>query len=306
MEQKQSSTPYYRLIADSGSTKTDWVLLAGETQACQCRTQGINPFHQSAEEIAGVLRDELLPQLPPGVAVSEVAFYGSGLRPELQPQMRQLLEEAFPGAAVQAEGDLLGAARAVCGHAEGIACILGTGANSGLYDGRSIVMNTPPMGYILGDEGSGAVLGRLFLNLIFKDPTMADLRDAFLAEYQLTLADIIDRVYRQPLANRWLASLSPFVRRHLDREAVRRLVVDNFRQFFRRNLTAYGRPDLAVGFVGSVAFHFRRELEEAAEAEGFRVGMVLQCPLEGLAASSRTSAASSCRISSRTDGSCTT
>ncbi len=284
-----TTTPYCRLIADSGSTKTDWVLLAGEAQTCRCRTQGINPFHQSAETIAAVLRDELLPALPLGTAVEQVAFYGSGLRPELQPLMRQLLGDVFPGAAVQAEGDLLGAARAVCGHAEGVACILGTGANSGLYDGQRIVMNTPPLGYVLGDEGSGAVLGRGFLNLLFKDPTMADLRDAFLAEHRLTLPDIIDRVYRQPLANRWLASLAPFVRHHLDREAVRTLVTDNFRQFFRRNLTAYGRPDLPVGFVGSVAFHFRRELEEAAAAEGFRVGMVLQSPLEGLVAYHRQS-----------------
>lgn len=279
-----TTTPYCRLIADSGSTKTDWVLLAGEAQTCRCRTQGINPFHQSAEAIAAVLRDELLPALPPGTAVEQVAFYGSGLRPELQPLMRQLLGDVFPGAAVQAEGDLLGAARAVCGHAEGVACILGTGANSGLYDGQRIVMNTPPLGYVLGDEGSGAVLGRGFLNLLFKDPAMAYLRDAFLAEHRLTLSDIIDRVYRQPLANRWLASLAPFVHRHLDREAVRTLVTDNFRQFFRRNLTAYGRPELPVGFVGSVAFHFRRELEEAAAAEGFRVGTVLQSPLEGLVA----------------------
>ncbi len=280
----KTSTSYYRLIADSGSTKTDWMLLAGEARACQCRTQGINPFHQSAATIAAVLRDELLPALPSEATVEQVAFYGSGLRPELQPLMRQLLGDVFPHAEVQAEGDLLGAARAVCGRAEGIACILGTGANSGLYDGARIVMNTPPLGYILGDEGSGAVLGRRFLNLLFKDPAMADLRDAFLAEHQLTLADIIDRVYRQPLANRWLASLSPFVHRHLDNEAVRALVVDGFRQFFRRNLTAYARPDLPAGFVGSVAFHFRRELEEAAAAEGFRVGAVLQNPLEGLVA----------------------
>ncbi len=279
-----TSIPYYRLIADSGSTKTDWVLLDGETQIFQCRTQGINPFHQSAEAIAAVLHDELLPVLPSGTAVGQVAFYGSGLRPELQPLMRQLLSDAFSGAEVQAEGDLLGAARAVCGHTEGVACILGTGANSGLYDGQHIVKNTPPLGYILGDEGSGAVLGRGFLNLLFKDPTMADLRDDFLAEQRMTLADIIDRVYRQPLASRWLASLSPFVHRHLDRKAVRTLVIDNFQQFFRRNLTAYGRPDLPVGFVGGVAFHFRRELEEAAAAEGFRVGAVLQCPLEGLVA----------------------
>lgn len=279
-----TSYSHCQLIADSGSTKTDWALLAGETLVCQCQTQGINPFHQSAEVIDRVLREELLPSLPVEATVGHVAFYGSGLRPELQPMMRQLLMSVFLHADVQAEGDLLGAARAVCGRAEGIACILGTGANSGLYDGQNIVMNTPPLGYILGDEGSGAVLGRQFLNLIFKESAQSALREAFLSEFHLTMADVIDRVYRQPLANRWLASLSPFIHRNLDRDGVRSMVIDNFRQFFRRNLTAYQRQDLPVGFVGSMAFYYCSELKVAAEAEGYCIGTVLKSPLEGLIA----------------------
>ena len=128
------------------------------------------------------------------------------------------------------------------------------------------------------------MLGRQFLNLIFKESAQSALREAFLSEFHLTMADVIDRVYRQPLANRWLASLSPFIHRNLDRDGVRSMVIDNFRQFFRRNLTAYQRQDLPVGFVGSMAFYYCSELKVAAEAEGYCVGTVLKSPLEGLIA----------------------
>lgn len=275
---------HFQLLADSGSTKTDWALLADKRVVCQCQTEGINPFHQSAEGIASVLRTQLLPQLPVDVPIESVSFYGSGVRPELQPLMRELLGEVFVEAEVAAEGDLLGAARAVCGRSEGMACILGTGSNSGLYDGEKIVANTPPLGYILGDEGSGAVLGRRLLHLLFKDPSQKALRDEFLATYKMTMASVIDRVYRQPLANRWLASLSPFVATHLSNDAVRHLVIDNFQQFFRSNLVAYRHSELPVGFVGSMAFHYQKELEEAARLEGFTVGRVIKSPLEGLIA----------------------
>lgn len=275
---------HFQLLADSGSTKTDWALLADKRVVCQCQTEGINPFHQSAEGIASVLRTQLLPQLPVDVPIESVSFYGSGVRPELQPLMRELLGEVFVEAEVAAEGDLLGAARAVCGRSEGMACILGTGSNSGLYDGEKIVANTPPLGYILGDEGSGAVLGRRLLHLLFKDPSQKALRDEFLATYKMTMVSVIDRVYRQPLANRWLASLSPFVATHLSNDAVRHLVIDNFQQFFRSNLVAYRHSELPVGFVGSMAFHYQKELEEAARLEGFTVGRVIKSPLEGLIA----------------------
>ena len=269
------------LIADSGSTKTDWALVDEQGNVMvTCKTQGISPIHQSDAEILDVLCKELVLSEQP----QEVFFYGSGVTEAMKSRMKSLLQQSFPEAKVEAEGDMLGAARALFGKKPGIACILGTGANSCLYDGEKIVMNTPPLGYILGDEGSGAVLGRQFLNLIFKESAQSALREAFLSEFHLTMADVIDRVYRQPLANRWLASLSPFIHRNLDRDGVRSMVIDNFRQFFRRNLTAYQRQDLPVGFVGSMAFHYRSELEVAAEAEGYCVGTVLKSPLEGLIA----------------------
>ena len=245
-------------------------------------TQGINPFHQTAEEISDILRTELLPQVDVE-QVRSVCFYGSGVRPELEPLMSRLLGDAFPKAeAVEAHNDLLGAARALCGRKQGIASILGTGANSCLYDGERIMENTPPLGYILGDEGSGAVLGRRFLNALYKGVLSKEMKVCFQEKSGLSMADVIDRVYRKPLANRFLASLCPFIHEHLDDEAVCRLVTDCFRDFFRLNISPYGRPDLPVSFVGSVAWHFGEQLREAARQEGFTVGDVVQSPLEGL------------------------
>jgi N-acetylglucosamine kinase-like BadF-type ATPase len=178
--------------------------------------------------------------------------------------------------------DLMAAARALCQHEEGIACILGTGANSCLYDGNEIVQNTPALGYILGDEGGGAVLGRMFLNAIFKNPLYAAIRDNYLAETKLTQADIINKVYRESMANRFLATTSLFISQHLDNTLLSNLVVQNFREFFSHNIVPYQRFDLPVHFVGSMAHHYEEQLEQAAKAEGFRLGRVMKSPMEGL------------------------
>lgn len=274
-----------KLIADSGSTKTDWVLTDGAGVKERLQTQGINPFHQSEDDILAILRVELVPQLSAlDAPVSRLHFYGSGVRPELEPLMAGLLQQVFPQASVDAHGDLLGAARAVCGRSEGIACIIGTGANSGLYDGRRILQNTPPLGYILGDEGSGAVLGRQLLNALYKGLLPVALREAFEQQMGLRMADVISRVYRQPMANRFMASLSPFIHEHLDVPELSQMVVGCFRDFFRCNVVQYQRPDLPVGFVGSIAHHYREQLSQAAAAEGFTVGTVLRSPIDGLAA----------------------
>ena len=281
------------LIADSGSTKTDWALAPSPSPVSSdsslftlhpslFTTQGINPFHQDRTVIAGILRQELLPQLNPE-EVDCVCFYGSGVRPELEPVMILILKEAFPQARqVEAHSDLLGAARALCGHNYGIASILGTGANSCLYDGSRIIANTPALGYILGDEGSGGVMGKLFLHELYKGVLSEKIRSEFEREYSLTMADVIQRVYREPMPNRFLASLAPFIHRHLSDPAIHQLVIGNFRDFFRYNIRPYGLSDMPVSFVGSIASHFRDQLAEAAQAEGFKVGTIMKSPIEGL------------------------
>lgn len=291
------------LIADSGSTKTDWTMLLSSSEEntnkviATFKTQGITPIHQTAADIRQILGQELMSQLstfPRAHLVSmgildtslvqhaSVCFYGSGCTPAHVPMMKQVLNEVLSPKDVEVHSDLMAAARALCGHDAGIACILGTGANSCLYDGEQIVQNTPALGYILGDEGSGSVLGRLFLNAIFKNPKMANLRDKFLKETKQTQADIIKKVYNEPMANRYLASTSTFIIEHLDNPTLRQLVIDNFRQFFRSNIDPYNRKDLPVHFVGSMAFHYRSQLEEAAKLEDYTIGQTLQSPMEGL------------------------
>lgn len=271
------------LIADSGSTKTEWDL-----DGLRIKTQGINPFHQDDDTIRAILYDELLPQLYSHCSVSEfsslkVSFYGSGVRPELEEKIVRLLSEAFPEAKqIDAHSDLLGAAIALCGHSEGIACILGTGANSCLFDGQRIVKNTPPMGYVLGDEGSGAVLGIRFLNALYKDRLPHTILSDFEAYIGMNLAQVIDRVYRQPLANRWLASLSEFIHAHMDEPLIEALVVENFRDFLRYNVDPYGRRDLPVSALGSIAYYYQSQFLEALKSEGYTVGKILRGPLDGL------------------------
>ena len=267
-----------KLIADSGSTKTDWALVSDEGSVSVFHTQGINPVHQDAVAIRRILTDELEPQLQQA-PIDEVFFYGSGVRPAEEAGVCMLLRESFGAALVEAHSDLLGAARALCGHGEGLACILGTGANSCLYDGLDIVSNTPPLGYILGDEGSGAVLGVTLVNALYKGLLPDSLRSDFEQEYALTLDQIIMRVYRQPLPNRFLASLSPFVSAHLDQQQVCQLVVDHFRRFLQRNVATYHRPDLPLSAVGSIAYFFCEQLGQAAALEGYTIGRVERSPL---------------------------
>ena len=292
-----------RLIADSGSTKTDWTLLfspapvVGYEVIATFHTQGITPIHQTPADIRLILANELQPQLsafPRAKLVDtkvleytlmqncDIFFYGSGCTPAHVPMMKQVLAEVLSPKSVEVYSDLMAAARALCQHEAGIACILGTGANSCLYDGEQIAQNTPALGYILGDEGSGSVLGRLFLNAIFKNPKLSKLRDKYLEENKLTQADIIKKVYNEPMVNRFLATTSPFILEHLDNPILQRLVIDNFRQFFRSNIDPYGHHDLPVHFVGSMAYHYRKQLEEAAKEEGYTIGQTMQSPMEGL------------------------
>lgn len=268
---------YVTIIADSGSTKTDW-LIGNE----RVNTQGINPILQDDDTILAILNDELIPHLPPTTSyLKTIRFYGAGVRPDQEKRMEQLLAQVFPGVtSIEAKSDMLGAARALCGKREGLACILGTGANSCLFDGEHIVQNTPPLGYILGDEGSGAVMGRLFINALYKNRLYDGAQQEFERHFGLNMAAVIERVYRQPMANRWLASLCPYIHQHLDQPSVQDIVVQNFRLFIRHNLTPYQRPHLPINAVGSVAHFFKPQLEQAAAAEGYTIGHIFRSPLD--------------------------
>ena len=268
------------LIADSGSTKTAWWI--GDENARSfddgrvVATQGINPFQMTEEEMVAVMSNV---KCQP----STLNFYGAGCTKEKAPVVATALHRVFgEDAKVSVNSDMLGAAHAVCGNDEGIVCILGTGSNSCLYDGKELTANVSPLGYILGDEGSGAYIGKRLVGNCLKRQFSDKLCEAFLKETGLTPADIIQRTYREPLPNRFLASLSPFCYRYHEREEMRLFLVDCFSEFFKRNVALYGRKDLAVHFVGSIAWQYEKELREGAELCGFRVGNILKEPLSGM------------------------
>ena len=273
------------LIADSGSTKTDWSLLS-PTIDIRFTTSGLNPYHQDRRQMESVLKgvaDRVTACQSVKKEALSVYFYGSGVRPEQEAPMADLLRESLPKVEkIETHSDLLGASRALCGHNCGIASILGTGANSCLYDGERILQNTPALGYVLGDEGSGAVLGKRFIHDLYTGVLSEELKSEFERETGLSLPQIIDRVYRQPLANRFLASLSEFILSHLGDPAVEALVCQNFTDFIRLHITPYDRMDLPLSFVGSIAYYYSEQLAKAVSALGYTLGTVLRSPMEGL------------------------
>ncbi len=217
-------------------------------------------------------------------SVHHIEFYGAGCAsPDKIALVSQALEKLFPQCAdISVSSDLLGAAIATCGERPGIACILGTGSNSCQFDGKEIVRNTPSLGYILGDEGSGATLGRVLVSDCLKNQLPSHICQAFLSEYGLHQAAILDQVYRQPMANRFLASLTPFLHKYRTEPAIHTLLVTQFKRFFKRNVVSSYDTTLPIHFIGSVAYYFREELTEAAEHYGLHIGHILRAPMEGL------------------------
>lgn len=271
------------LLADSGSTKTDWCLAENGKALKSIKTRGTNPFFQTEDEIAAEIEASLLPELPSN-EIDDVFFYGAGCTAEKQPVLEAALRRHLNvKGRLEVASDMLVAARSICGHEPGIACILGTGSNSCLYDGEKLVKNVSPLGFILGDEGSGAVLGKNLVGDILKCQLPEHIRQRFEEKFHLTGPEIIERVYRQKMPNRFLASLVPFLAENIEDESIDRFVVENFRRFLVRNIRLYdGWDKLPVGFNGSIAYYFRPQLEKALKAEGMTLGRIIKAPMEGL------------------------
>jgi len=272
------------LIADSGSTKTHWVLMAANGQCSHIHTDGINPFYQSIEDISHTLLTQLLPSVSRFLWAGKIVriyFYGAGCTPQKIPNLSQALCQVFPDAEAYVESDMIGAARGLLGHERGVACILGTGSNSCLWTGTEVEYNVPALGFILGDEGSGAVLGKRLVADLLKNQMTDTLREQFLSEMHLTPADIIEHVYRQPFPNRFLANLSRFAAAHLDEPLIRQLVHTHFSEFARRILKQYP-AELPVNMVGSIAYYYREPLQEVLSEQGINIGQILQDPIPGL------------------------
>lgn len=268
------------LIADSGSTKTSWTTIKGKLIGPVRETAGINPVRDKENTIRQVINE--IKDFPEE-KVQAVRFYGAGCIPPYSTSVKHILQDTFPDAEIFVESDMMGSAIALCGHKEGIACILGTGANSCLFDGKKIVKQTPALGFILGDEGSGASLGKRLVGDIFKKQMPEAIQKAFDEELGLTQTEIIDHVYRQPQANLFLSSLVPFIDRHICDPAVEALVIDEFRRFLNRNIRNYQRLDLPVNFVGGITNSFAPQLRKAIKLEGMLMGETLQKPIRKMA-----------------------
>ena len=272
------------LLADAGSTKTDWLLLDNHGDTLRFHTDGMNPSLLTDDEIRHILTTQLLPQVEACV-LDKVEFYGAGCRGEAAMRMKNLLCEIVATRNIVVESDMLGAARMLCGNNPGIVCILGTGANSCLYNGQQITRQTPALGFILGDEGSGAVLGRRLIGDIFKHQLPQDLCSAFQADYPVTMDELIRRVYRSSAPNQYLASFTPFLSKNLHRSEIQDIIKDEFRRFIHRNVLAYlpyTDSHTPLHFVGSIASVFQEQLREVVDEYYLTMGKVQRQPIDAL------------------------
>ena len=270
------------LIADSGSTKTSWCFTGKNSDKVYLSTSGINPFFRTSEDIFSELQSNLKPQLPG--ELKYLFFYGAGVvNEERGAIIKSALEKLFPMAEINVSSDLLAAARATLQKQPGIACILGTGSNSCLYDGKKIISHIPPLGFILGDEGSGAVLGRKLVGDYLKKQMPDQLAEKFRQKFPYEYAEFLNRVYRQAKPNKFLAEFVPFLKEMIEEEYSRNLLEKSFEEFITRNIAAYDNYNLLpISFVGSVAFYFQEQLEKVLEKLHLQHGIILKEPLEKL------------------------
>jgi N-acetylglucosamine kinase-like BadF-type ATPase len=271
-----------KLIADSGSTNTAWKLIGNSGDVKNIQTSGINPFFRTEEDIFQELAQLLLPET--GTGIQEIFFYGAGIiNAEKGDIIRRALIRIYPEARIETYSDVLGAARALFGNRAGIACILGTGSNVCLYDGKKITGGVSPLGFILGDEGSGAVMGRKLLGDYFKEVMPIRLREEFAEQFNLTRDEALNRVYRSEKPNQFLAQFVPFLSEHADSAYCHEFVQQNFMEFFERNVSKL--PDYTkypIGFVGSVAYSFSQILNNTASYFGYEEITIIKEPIDGL------------------------
>ncbi len=270
------------LIADSGSTKTSWCLVGQKNKIEYFSTGGINPFFRSTEDIENELREKLVPEI--NTEIVQIHFYGAGIINEEKGNVVKLaLQNLFTDAEIEVESDLLAAARATLQRVKGIACILGTGSNSCLYDGNKIVKHVRPLGFILGDEGSGAVLGRKLLGDYLKGTLPVHLSEKFHKKFPFNYPEFLEGVYKREKPNRFLAHFVPFLHENIIDEHCKYLVESSFDEFVQRNISQYpGFEQLPICFAGSVAYYFQEQLRIVLKKHNLHFKTILKEPLNGL------------------------
>jgi glucosamine kinase len=270
------------LIADSGATKAEWVLI-NDGEKKTLFTQGISPYFLNTEQVADLVQNELAKKLK-NVIVEDIHYYGTGCaNPENAKSIKKALHKVFPQANCNVNTDLMAAARAVCGHEKGIACILGTGSNSCYYNGKSIVKNSPGIGYVLGDEGSGAYLGKKVIQYYLYNTFDEDLRARFDAKFVTNGVEILDNVYKKPLPNRYLATFTMFLAENRGHYMIENIIEDGLNDFFFQHLCKYNEVwKYPVSFVGSVADGFKDVIQQLCNSYEFELGTILKNPMQGL------------------------
>ncbi|WP_033566416.1 N-acetylglucosamine kinase [Sphingobacterium sp. SYP-B4668] len=272
------------IIADGGSTKTNWCLLDDSNKKIYFNTEGYNPYFVDSNYIVNSLKKGLPLDLP-FEKISEVNYYGAGVHNQEKAQIViDAIKQVFPNSEVEVGHDLLAAARALLGTEAGFAAILGTGTNTCVYDGEEITKNIDSGAYILGDEGSGSYIGKKLLIDYIRDLMPADVKKVFFETYKLTPDEIMDTVYTKPLANRFCASFSKFVYdNNVNIEYTRKIVEDSFEAFFNNLVSKYpDYKDYTFNCIGSVGYNFRNVLEHKATQYGMKVGKILRSPIDDL------------------------
>lgn len=270
------------LIADSGSSKTDWRVIHKDGKISQHRGVGFNPYYMTSEEMAIQMRHDFLVNLES--EIDEIHFYGAGCSsPERNSEVSTALLTIFPHSKIKVDHDLAAAAHATCGHHAGIACILGTGSNSCDYDGKEIIATRPAAGYILGDEGGGCYVGRQFLMDFIHDEMPENIRKAAIDRFHITQNIIQDHVYRQPFPSRYMASFCRFITENAADSYCYRLYYDSFMDFFKKHIFKYqDYQSKPANFVGSIAYYNSNILRKAAADAGIRVNIIIESPIAGL------------------------
>jgi len=273
-----------KLIADSGATKCEWCLLVNGKQK-KLMTTGMSPYFLNAAQIEQLLLKNLVPKLKETV-IEEVHFYGTGLSNKNNSLMlKTVLKKVFRKAKISVETDLTAAARALCGRDKGLACILGTGSNSCFYDGRKMTKNSPGIGFILGDEGSGAYLGKKVLQYYLYETFDEELMTSFEKRFLTSKLDILENVYKKPMANRYLASFAIFLAENRGHYMIENILEDGLNDFFFTHIYKYKESwTHPINFIGSIAFGFKDVLQELCESYELELGKVMKAPMKGLIA----------------------
>lgn len=272
-----------KIIAECGATKSDWRLVSDGTGIRQALVSGINVSTMSPEAVRTVVDDALGQLCCSGDAVESLHMYVAGVvTDEIEANFKSLFAEYFPSADVEIQTDLVAAARAACGHASGVAAIIGTGSNSCQWDGEKIVKKVAAGGFILGDEGSAAALGKLFLADYIKGLVPTEIAEDFASRYPSDYATIVANVYRSQAPSAYLGGFAPFIMEHYDHPYIKELVDGNFRSFIRRSLKQYDTEGGPVGVVGGFAYVLKDIFLRIASEEGIRISRIIKAPIEGL------------------------